>query len=229
MYFSRKAQYLSIAAALIVAPLIAASQAVLSKPAKNAKLIKVENNQAFHALLLDIAATYVPYGHVDDIARIAPALCAMAQPPSKPKLSKSTDESTHGGKLYYLFAKDKDAYLKFEEPLGQVIVKEAWFPKATTVDQKPDDSHVEIPGWHPTDLNDPGVSTKQGLFVMTKLDPKTPGTDEGWVYGTITPDGKTITSAGRVQSCMSCHTSAPHGRMFGLAKTSAAIDPVSTH
>ena len=26
------------------------------------------------------------------------------------------------------------------------------------------------------------------LFVMVKLDPKTPGTDQGWVYGTTTAD-----------------------------------------
>jgi hypothetical protein len=51
---------------------------------------------------------------------------------------------------------------------------------------------------------------------MFKLDPKTPGTDEGWVYGTVTADGKTVTSAGRVASRMKCHQEAPHDRLFGL-------------
>jgi hypothetical protein len=38
----------------------------------------------------------------------------------------------------------------------------------------------------------------------------------GWVYGTVAPDG-TVTSAGRVASCMGCHTpSAKHERLFGL-------------
>jgi hypothetical protein len=53
---------------------------------------------------------------------------------------------------------------------------------------------------------------------MFKLDPKTPGTDEGWVYGTVSADGKQVTSAGRVESCMRCHQKAPHDRLFGLPK-----------
>ncbi len=40
--------------------------------------------------------------------------------------------------------------------------------------------------------------------------------DEGWGYGTISVDRKTVSSAGRVASCMRCHDSAPHGRLFGL-------------
>ena len=28
--------------------------------------------------------------------------------------------------------------------------------------------------------------------------------------------GKRVTSVGRVDNCMSCHTTAPHGRLFGL-------------
>src|SRR5436190_351218 len=60
-------------------------------------------------------------------------------------------------------------------------------------------------------------ATKQAdLFIMFKLDPKTPGTDNGWVYGTVTPDGKTVTSAGRVESCMKCHQDAKADRLFGL-------------
>ena len=50
---------------------------------------------------------------------------------------------------------------------------------------------------------------------MMKLDPKTPGADDGWVYGTVSADGKTVTSAGRVASCMKCHETRPT-RLFGL-------------
>jgi hypothetical protein len=57
-----------------------------------------------------------------------------------------------------------------------------------------------------------------GLFIMTKLKPDAPGTDEGWVYGTVAPDGKTVTSAGRVESCMNCHRDAKHDRLFGFPK-----------
>lgn len=57
---------------------------------------------------------------------------------------------------------------------------------------------------------------KEGLFILFKLDPQTPGTDEGWVYGTVTADGKQVTSAGRVEACMSCHQRAPYDRLFGM-------------
>ena len=60
-----------------------------------------------------------------------------------------------------------------------------------------------------------------GLYIMFKLDPSTPETDEGWVYATITPDGQ-VTSAGRVGSCMGCHeTSATHERLYGVPKSVA--------
>lgn len=61
-----------------------------------------------------------------------------------------------------------------------------------------------------------GCGEPRGLFVMLRLDPETPGTDDGWVYGTIAPDGR-VTSSGRVASCMSCHVGAPHGRLFGVS------------
>ncbi len=57
---------------------------------------------------------------------------------------------------------------------------------------------------------------RTALFIMLKLDPATPNTDEGWVYGTVTPDAKTVTSSGRVASCMKCHVDAPRDRLHGL-------------
>jgi hypothetical protein len=52
---------------------------------------------------------------------------------------------------------------------------------------------------------------------MLKLDPTTSGTVAGWIYGTVTPDGKTVTSAGKVESCMKCHEEAKGDRLFGLS------------
>ena len=64
---------------------------------------------------------------------------------------------------------------------------------------------------------------------MLKFDPKTPNTDNGWVYGTVTPSNETsangttgekgqfkVTSAGKIASCIACHESAEHDRVFGL-------------
>jgi hypothetical protein len=60
-----------------------------------------------------------------------------------------------------------------------------------------------------------------GLFIMMKLDPATPDTDHGWVYGTVAADRVTVTSAGRVASCMGCHESAGFDRLFGADTRSA--------
>jgi hypothetical protein len=59
-------------------------------------------------------------------------------------------------------------------------------------------------------------TTVAGLFIMTKLDPQTPRTDNGWIYGTVDADLKTVTSVGKVASCMKCHRDAPYDRLFGL-------------
>lgn len=172
---------------------------------KDAKNGKIANDPAFQKSLLTIASEYQSYGKVDDMSRWAPWLCA-APPPPKARISKSGDEGTHGKKVYYLFAKNRDSYMN-KEPgaTGQVIVKESWLPNLAE-------------GVDPTSPAARKPVSKQDLFIMFKTDPKTPNTDEGWVYGTVTSDGKTVTSAGRVQSCMGCHTTAPHGRLFGLAE-----------
>ncbi len=160
------------------------------------------NKPQFHQNLLKIASEYQNYGKVDDMARWAPWLCS-APPPPKARLSASTDGGTHGRKVYYLFAKNRDAYMKKEpSPVGQVVVKESWLPKFDSA------GNAVAGGAKPTE--------KRGLFIMYKLDSKVPDTDLGWVYGTVTADGKTITSAGRVQSCMSCHIHTPNDRLFGL-------------
>jgi hypothetical protein len=116
------------------------------------------------------------------------------------------------------------------EDCSQVLVKES-FEAIEMNAKKPDDALVGGPGVSaPTDrwasamrpaLHDgkqyvPGAA--KGLFVMMQFDKKPASSDDGWVYGTVAPDGA-VTAVGRVESCMACHTTAPHGRLFGLAKT----------
>lgn len=118
-------------------------------------------------------------------------------------------------------------------PVGQVIVKDAWRPEEVDVatPQKPVFRKVKVRlGDSVTEREDSFVpytlqgghlyhaASKSALFIMYKLEPGTPGTDEGWVYGTVTADGKQVTSAGKVESCMRCHKDAPHDRLFGLEK-----------
>jgi hypothetical protein len=193
--------------------------------------------QQFEDRLREIARTYESYGRFDANARWAPIPCAPFDriPPSEPRFSVSRDEATHGRKLYSLFVKEVPAYTSpsFGEPgpVGQVVVKEAWAPEEVTDSDRPlgpvirrvkvreGDRLVEREDRFLPYARREGrlyhAREKSALFIMFKLDPQTPGTDEGWVYGTVTADGRKVTSAGRVESCMGCHKDAPHDRLFG--------------
>jgi hypothetical protein len=132
---------------------------------------------------------------------------------------------------------------RIQTPVGQAIVKEAWhfteigeedYRKTSTDDLASTKSTRDKGGWttfdHGKDLLPVAYnSTRQNekpkyyrgtgiasLFIMTKLDPKTPGTDAGWIYGTVDADLKTVTSVGKVPNCIKCHQDAPHDRLFGL-------------
>lgn len=177
------------------------------KPAAGAAAV---DSSAETRRLLEIAKDYSSWSKVDDQARWAPELCSAPLPP-KPRKSLSKDEKTHGGKLYYLFASDRRAYVTADAvdsfPAGMAVVKEAWTSVAAT---DSDRLHATPDGRFRT-------GERSALFVVYKAPAGAPNTDEGWVYGTVTPDGKTVTSSGRVASCMGCHRDAPHERLFGLA------------
>jgi hypothetical protein len=142
--------------------------------------------------IADVARSYAAYGHVDEGDRFAPYDCE-APPPPTPHISASRDETTHGRKLYFLFAKDRGAYLHakdVDQPDGQVVVKESWVPGSPR--------------------------TKGPLFLMLKS-----GVE--WIYATATPDGKEITAAGKIASCRECHESErTRDRMFGRTSCAAA-------
>lgn len=177
-----------------------------------------ENNPAFHARIAELAQSYQSYARVDDEVHWAPFLCRQPMP-SFPRRSMSTSTDTHGRKLYFVFAKDRAAYLARDGKTpafdGQAVVKEAWtaeeVPASTPYDQTQSPVRYIKEGdklYHAKD--------RAGLFVMYRVDPKTPGTDGGWVYGTVASDGATITSSGLVASCMGCHKDAKYERLFGM-------------
>ncbi len=179
-------------------------------PSSNSSIAQVvrtteaANDPAFHKALLQAASEYKTWGTVEDNFQFAPALCAAPNlPPRQPNISSSRDAATHGKKIYYLYAKDKLAYTRLNRPDDpQTIVKESWTMKKTKF---PDGEKIT-----PDQL--------YALFVMMKMEGSPKGTDNGWVYGTVSADGKTVTSSGKVQSCMGCHQEAQHGRLFGLKK-----------
>lgn len=178
-----------------------------------------QNNSKFHPLVLQTIGEYKSYSIVDEYPHEAPIRCAIPQT-FEPRISKSNTNIAHGKKVYWLYAKRIDDYFaNTEAPAGQTLVKESFEPgqdykaimRAYTKSEESSSSHVI------TSMSDdrPDPGKRYGLFIMTKLDPKTPGTDQGWVYATVGPDYKTITSAGRVQSCMACHTATKNDRQFG--------------
>ena len=189
---------------------------------------------AFEAELLRIASAYRGWTRVSNKPARAPSDCRP--PPTNGVLeSESDDASTHGSKLYFLYAKDPDTYRaagSFEflddagratlehKLVGQALVKESWHQAAVdTAEFPPLNPSNDDPGKAPVVYADQGkylyrTGEQADLFVMFKLDPASPGTDQGWVYGTVTADGRRVTSSGRVASCMRCHDESTSDRLL---------------
>lgn len=214
---------------------------------------KTNEPSGFEPQLQAIAKMYLNYGRVDDETRWAPYLCRQPMP-SQVRYSESDDESTHGRKLYFLYARHRSAYLNFhneDQPVGQVLVKESWIPKQLQREEEielfkdpvirfesakdkesayeensieSDSAAVEFAlgsgSANPVAHRNGKrwlASERRELFIMYKAKPDTEGTDDGWVYGTVSHDGKNVTSSGRVTSCIDCQRDANRDRMFGLA------------
>jgi hypothetical protein len=186
------------------------------------------------------AQRYTKWGRVDERPNIAPELCRAPMPrdygsTGDIRLTQAGDDSPHGKKLYYLYASARDAYLGLAVkdaplPVGFAIVKQSWAPRSALKaeiddreramrDQRGQETSRRNvrPGksWVVADGHYLVPDKQRDLFVMTKVGPGD-GTDAGWIYGTVAPDGS-VTSAGRVARCMSCHEASPHERLFGLA------------
>ena len=179
--------------------------------------------------ILELARDYTKWKRVSDSAHYAPQLCRAPFFPSGTQQSVSGDDATHGKKLYFLFAAKDQDYVKLNwsdkpatAPVGQTIVKETFAPVEVPLDQVPKEGKAETDGRvHPAEyLIDKGKAFKTGekrdLFIMTKLDPETLGSDKGWVYATVTADGSKVTQSGAIASCIECHQHARHDRLFGL-------------
>jgi hypothetical protein len=180
--------------------------------------------RAFEERLKTIASEYLQYAVPNWMAKVAPTSC-IGPPPPAPDFSTSVDSGTHGRKLYFLFAADPQSY-EFrpasQSPVGQALVKESWTAEPVsanaTYEKIPHACGIQVWPYASDGKTTYRAGEKKELFIMFKTDPSTPGTDEGWVYGTVSPDGQHVTSSGRVESCMKCHQTAPHDRLFGLAK-----------
>ncbi len=186
-----------------------------TKPATKPDVV----DPAFEKIVLAIADEYRKFACVTGMPRRAPTDCKIS-PPVVRRSEASPTKSEHGDKLYLLFARhsERGEYLVpgVDAGVGQTLVKEAWVcvegdPKGLSeAGRRYLANPTLIEGdkrYHAGDF--------AGLFVMHKLAKDTPGTDRGWIYGTIDRSGK-VTSAGRVASCMRCHDDATDDRRFGL-------------
>ena len=187
-----------------------------------------ELDPRFVPLIAAAFRDYKTWARVDDELRWAPWLCRMPQP-GRARMSAAEDGG-HARKLYSVFAKDQHPYpvlrvaAPVPQPLGQILVKESYYPELmdkpipqdelTALQEKPTTADHFNPYVRVGDQVY-RASRLAGAYVVLKVAPETPGTDAGWVYGTVTPEGE-VTSAGRVASCMGCHVSARHERVFGL-------------
>lgn len=200
-------------------------------------------------LMLEIAREYRSYQRVSDWVNWAPTLC-RSLPPSGVQESASGDEDTHGRKLYFLFASDDADYrrLAYRDPdstppapyraaLGQVIVKESFVPvevkgENVATPTAPSRYAGSLPEDH-TRGHDGRIfrtGDAAGLFIMAKVSAEeAKGTDNGWVYATVSPDLKSVTAFGRIASCMECHTATTHDRLFAeVGATSRRAHPART-
>jgi len=209
----------------LVCGLIAVAVYVAIGPDVRGVVTPAEGKHSHEAAVLAAAREYKSWPRVTDTVQVAPELCVFTPPEPLIFTSDSDDAFTHGRKLYYLFARDVDAYLSVGRasseisllsvvaaPKEQVIVKESWHPKAVaeSAEGREDavllDNQWVVPG------------EQNALFMMLKVgDRDTEGTDQGWIYATTTPDGATVTGIGLIESCMGCHENAPYDRQFGLA------------
>ena len=185
----------------------------------------------------------------------APTDCVLPMTES-PHWSASDDPLTHGSKIYDLYVKHASAYVvgvvpEFwgiddndrVQPVGQVIVKEAWKPALASswnqqaVKSAEGTEELVAPAprfgrewalWHsaPDHVVRDTIEDEHGqqfikggqddFFIMVKLDPQTPRTDDGWVYAVLAADGLRLKAEGMIESCIACHRKSPNDRMIGL-------------
>jgi hypothetical protein len=187
----------------------------------------------------EASVSYVGWARVSDAANWSPTLCGS--PRVGIMRTEVPDASPHGDKLYFLYAKEPRAYPHYDsyaaimlerpesdpefrepsdQPVGQVIVKQAFRPERLSEEEYKAvyDANQSTPHVLQSYARDRKGYARTGriagLFMMLKLDPTTPGTDQGWVYATVESSGD-ISAAGRIASCMQCHQSAENDRLFG--------------
>ncbi len=134
----------------------------------------------------------------------------IVYPPTTIFKSRSTDSTTHGGKVFRLRIKDDSNYAyDLSQPTGQTIVMATYDYTQSRItlgegkSLKMNDSLHLVPG------------TPRNYYIMFKSNATDYKTDNGWVYGVVTPDGKKVLQKGLIASCMRCHSESKTDRTLG--------------
>lgn len=182
-------------------------------------------DREFTRRLLEIADEYIEYTLIDPGSQLANGACSAPQSEFvPPQISDVEGEVGHGKKLYFLFVRDAVAYsaageAESSQPIGQAVVKESWAAREIHDGRRPraftHRSGAPVRLFAECDGRTFGADRQMELFVMFKLPPDVLGTDSGWVYGTVSPDLRRVTSVGRIASCIECHEQSPGDRLFG--------------
>lgn len=102
-------------------------------------------------------------------------------------------------------------------PASIALVKESWTPERVDEYASADPLRRVVrcgDDWYE-------AGEQRELFIMTRLDPMTPETDNGWVYATVHPETLEVQAAGRIASCMACHVNNGESRLFGVPSDEA--------
>jgi len=188
--------------------------------------------------LLKIAKEYKTYRQyvytnivVTDSARYKWTIVLCALPPKGSDLgfryehdslllsTAKVNLSKHGNKLYKLFIKDYDNYIRdpeYGQPTGQVIVKETWNVAETEYDSI-NKAKEQFKNWNDGKWYAP--TSVSELFIMYKEEQK-PTNDKGWVYAIVNLEDKakqpTVLYSGNLSNCISCHKGTKYDRIFGV-------------
>ncbi len=126
--------------------------------------------------------------------------------------------SPHGNKLYRLYIKDRESYLKNApggQPIGQILVKETWNVRGVVYDST-NDGRLQTQNKNDGKWYVP--TTVSELFIMYKEEERE-GNDKGWSYGTVSIEDKSketlLLNDIKISSCISCHKDTKYDRIFG--------------
>ncbi len=134
----------------------------------------------------------------------------VSYPPTTLFKSRSSDTTTHGGKVFRLRVKDDNNYAyDLVQPEGQILqLASFYYEEAST--SLGDGKSLRLS--ESVYLN---PTVRSNFYLMYKSNSKEYPTDSGWVYGVVSSDGKTVLQKGLVASCMKCHSQSKTDRMLG--------------